>query len=105
MDQLEPRQLQDARLRVVVIEDKEVGTFLGDCGLIQQVEGEEVLEVGYHLQDRHRGQGYATDAGRACLTHAFGVLETVSVCSIVDPDNWHRGSTNTIEISSTVTGT
>lgn len=87
MDQLEPRQLQDARLRVVVIEDKEVGTFFGDCGLIQQVEGEEVLEVGYHLQDRHRGQGYATAAGRACVAHASGVLDTVSVCSIVDPDS------------------
>lgn len=71
-----------------VIEDKEVGTFLGDCGLTYQpVDGEEVLEVGYHLQDRHRGQGYATEAGRACVAHAFGVLDTVSVCSIVDPDN------------------
>ena len=30
------------------------------------------------------GQGYATDAGRACVAHAFGVLDTVSVCSIVD---------------------
>lgn len=71
-----------------VIESRETGEFLGDCGLTYQpVEGEMLLELGYHLVARHRGHGLATEAGRACLEHAFGVLSEDWVCSTVHPDN------------------
>jgi RimJ/RimL family protein N-acetyltransferase len=70
------------------IERRDSGKFLGDCGLTyQHVEDDEVLELGYHLVAEHRGAGFATEAGRACLDFAFDRLETASVCSIVDPDN------------------
>ena len=71
-----------------VIESREGGTFVGDCGLTyQQVEGDRMLEVGYHVQARHRGRGLAVEAGHACVAHALGLLGAASVCSIVDPDN------------------
>lgn len=63
-------------------------SFLGDCGLTyQKVEGELMLEVGYHLQAQHRGEGFATEAAGACLDFAFHTLGVNHVCSIVDPDN------------------
>jgi RimJ/RimL family protein N-acetyltransferase len=71
-----------------VMEHRDEGLFLGDCGLtFQSVEGERLLELGYHLRERHRGRGYATEAGQACLAFAFDDLAASLVCSIVDPEN------------------
>ena len=71
-----------------VIEDAETGEFLGDCGLTyQNVEGERLLELGYHLCSAHRGNGYATEAGQACIDFVFDKLGAKLVCSIVNPDN------------------
>jgi RimJ/RimL family protein N-acetyltransferase len=71
-----------------VMEHRAGGVFLGDCGLTYQlVDGERLLEVGYHLQQQHRGTGYATEAGRACIAYAFDELAVPLVCSVVDPAN------------------
>lgn len=71
-----------------VIELLEGATPLGDCGLtFQDVAGNEMLEVGYHLVEEHRGRGYATEAAAACLDYAFEVVRVETVCSIVDPLN------------------
>lgn len=70
------------------IEERSTGTFLGDCGLTyQMVEGERLLEVGYHLQELRRGFGYATEAAEACLTYALEDLGAKLICSIVHPEN------------------
>jgi RimJ/RimL family protein N-acetyltransferase len=62
--------------------------FVGDCGLTwQPVEGEQLLELGYHLDEQHRGAGCAPDAGRTCIEHAFAVTDVDLVCSIVAPEN------------------
>lgn len=64
------------------------GLFLGDCGLVpQQIEGVELLEIGYHVRRDQWGRGYATEAATACRDHAFVRLGAASVCSIVDPLN------------------
>jgi RimJ/RimL family protein N-acetyltransferase len=71
-----------------VIESRDEGSFLGDCGLTYQVvEGEPWLEVGYHLGEQHRGKGYAIEAARACVTYALEQVGAERVCSIVDPAN------------------
>jgi RimJ/RimL family protein N-acetyltransferase len=71
-----------------VIEHRDEGWFLGDCGLTYQtVEGEQLLEVGYHLKEQHRGYGYATEAARACVAYVFDGLAVPLICSIVDPEN------------------
>lgn len=39
------------------------GTFIGQCGLLlQEVDGEFILEIGYHLYPEQWGNGYATEA-------------------------------------------
>lgn len=39
--------------------------FAGDCGLVmQEVDGTEELEVGYHFKRRYWGMGLATEAAR-----------------------------------------
>lgn len=71
-----------------VIERIEDGSPLGDCGLtFQDVAGNEMLEIGYHLIKEHRGRGYATEAAVACRDYAFDVVDAETVCSIVDRRN------------------
>ena len=71
-----------------VIEDASTGAFLGDCGLTYQlVEGERLLELGYHLILDKRGRGFVTEAGRTCIEYAFDNLGHDFVCSTVHPDN------------------
>ena len=70
------------------LEHAKTGTFLGDCGLTYQaVAGRSLLEVGYHLDVSHRGKGFATEAGLACIEFAFDEVAVDSICSIVDPAN------------------
>ena len=64
------------------------GRLIGDCGLTyQDIEGRQELELGWHLLESERGQGYATEAARACLEYAFARSLAPRICSIVDPLN------------------
>jgi ribosomal-protein-alanine N-acetyltransferase len=68
--------------------DKADGGFVGLCGpIVQEVEGETELEVGYHLLPAHRGRGLATEAARAVMRYAFEELGAGRVISIILPDN------------------
>ena len=61
---------------------------MGDCGLTyQDVEDRRELEIGYHVIERERGKGYATEAARACLEFGFTRTSCESICSIVRPSN------------------
>jgi RimJ/RimL family protein N-acetyltransferase len=67
---------------------REDGLFLGDCGVVPQlIEGEEWLEIGYHMRRDQWGRGYATEAAAACHEYAFDRLGARRLCSIVDPEN------------------
>ena len=64
------------------------GQFIGDCGLLRQlVDGTTETEVGYHLARRFQGYGYASEAARACMRHAFTVLGRPRVISLIRPEN------------------
>jgi RimJ/RimL family protein N-acetyltransferase len=64
------------------------GRFLGDCGpMLQPVEGDLIPEIGYHVVRPEQGQGYATEAARACLDWIFANTGFTVVCSLVSPAN------------------
>lgn len=64
------------------------GAFAGDAGLtLQRVDGELLLEIGYHIHPSLRQQGLATEAAHACLSWAFEHTNHEVVCSIVHPAN------------------
>jgi ribosomal-protein-alanine N-acetyltransferase len=62
--------------------------LIGDCGIIlQQVEGESLYEIGYHLRRDFWGQGLATEAAIACRDWAFANLKTSRLISLIRPEN------------------
>jgi [ribosomal protein S5]-alanine N-acetyltransferase len=61
---------------------------IGDCGCImQEVEGKNEIEVGYHVRRDLWGCGYATEAARACMDYAFSRLGARRVISMIRPEN------------------
>ena len=73
-------------LFAVMLKDGE--ELIGDCGIIKQnVEGETALEVGYHFRRDQWGQGYATEAARACMGLAFESFGADKVISLIRPEN------------------
>jgi RimJ/RimL family protein N-acetyltransferase len=64
------------------------GRFLGDCGpMLQPVEGRLIPEIGYHIVPAEQGNGYATEAARACRDWLFDHTDYEVVCSLVSPEN------------------
>jgi RimJ/RimL family protein N-acetyltransferase len=69
-------------------EDSEVHETVGDCGIIvQQVDGERLYEIGYHLRRDFWGRGLATEASVACRDWAFPLLKTERLISLIRPEN------------------
>jgi [ribosomal protein S5]-alanine N-acetyltransferase len=67
---------------------KETGELIGDCGLtIQEVDGTNQVEIGYHLRRDHWGKGLATEAACACRDFAFARLSVNHVISLIRPEN------------------
>ncbi len=68
--------------------NKESGELVGLCGLlVQQVDQEEALEIGYSILPRFRRQGYASEAAQACKIRAFTQGWATSLISIIHVDN------------------
>ncbi len=68
--------------------DKANGQPVGQAGLlIQNVEGVEEKEVGYLIHRPSWRRGFATEAARACLDHAFNLLGRQQVISLIRPEN------------------
>ena len=51
---------------------KETGQFIGDCGItIQNIDGEALPEIGYHINRTFQRKGYAKEAAAAVRDWAF----------------------------------
>jgi [ribosomal protein S5]-alanine N-acetyltransferase len=62
--------------------------LIGDCGIVlQEVAGERLYEIGYHLRRDFWGQGLATEAAIACRDWAFAHLKTERLISLIRPEN------------------
>lgn len=73
---------------LMVVQDRATGSALGQCGLlVQEVDGVQELEVGYHFLPIHWGKGHATEAARACVEFAGNHGLSPSVISLIHPEN------------------
>lgn len=62
--------------------------MIGQCGLtLQEYKNEQVLEIGYLLRKEFWGNGYATEAAKACKEYAFQTLKVNEVFSIIRDTN------------------
>ena len=68
--------------------DRSSGKLIGHCGLlIQIVDGETELEIGYSLLPEFWGNGYATEAAIKCRDFAFQNDLSSSIISIISVTN------------------
>jgi RimJ/RimL family protein N-acetyltransferase len=69
------------------VELPDAGCLIGDCGLVARtVDGQHLVEIGWHLGRAVWGRGYATEAASAVLAHAAGIgLRRVH--SLIAPGN------------------
>ena len=55
-----------------VVTLKETGEFIGDCGIsIQNIDGELLPEIGYHIHKKYWRRGFGSEAARAVRDWAF----------------------------------
>lgn len=67
---------------------KSSGEMIGDCGLtVQEVDGVDEVEVGYHVRRDLWGQGLAPEAARACRDYGFARLPVERIISLIRPEN------------------
>ena len=67
---------------------KSSAELIGDCGCpLQEVEGRNEIEIGYHVRRDLWGKGYATEAAQACMEYAFNKLGAERVISMIRPEN------------------
>ncbi len=77
-----------APLDVLPIVEMATGEVLGHCGLIpKEVEGRSETELIYVLARSAWGNGFATEAARAAMEHAFGALGLTRLVALIDPAN------------------
>ena len=68
--------------------DKNSSKLIGMCGLlIQIVDGEEELEIGYSVLPQQWRKGYAFEAAQKCKLYAFENKLAKSLISIIHVDN------------------
>ena len=72
------------------LEERAGGGFAGFLGLNRPAfdpPGGPCVEIGWRLVRAHWGKGYATEAARAALAHAFGTLDLDEVAAFTAPGN------------------
>jgi ribosomal-protein-alanine N-acetyltransferase len=68
--------------------NKNTKEFVGQCGfLLQEIDGKQEVEVGYHIFKKYWGQGYAPEAAKAFFEYGFNVQKAPSITSIIDIRN------------------
>ena len=79
---------ENGKLGFLGIYISETDEFIGQCGLlIQDLDGTDVLEVGYHLLPKHWGNGYASEASQFFKKFAFDHDLTEKLYSMIHVDN------------------
>ncbi|MGN1398586.1 MAG: GNAT family N-acetyltransferase [Erysipelotrichaceae bacterium] len=70
------------------IELKENGQFIGDCGItMQNIDGDILPEIGYHLDKRYWRKGYGKQAAKAVRDWGFTHKDFACLYSYMSSDN------------------
>ena len=70
------------------LELKETGEFIGDCGIsLQNIDGEILHEIGYHINKRFWRRGYAKEACAAVKEWFFENTDCDRVYSYMNKEN------------------
>lgn len=72
------------------VEERGTGAFVGRVGL-HFPEGWPDRELGWTIARKFWGRGYASEAARAAIAHAFGTLGWTHLVSLIHPNN-HRSA-------------
>ncbi len=79
---------KEKRYGLQALINKKTGEFIGQCGLLlQEIDGKQEVEVGYHIFKKYWGQGYAPEAAIAFINYGFENKLAPSVVSIIDVRN------------------
>jgi RimJ/RimL family protein N-acetyltransferase len=64
------------------------GRLMGQVGLVKsEIEGREVVEIGYIFDDSVWGEGYAFEAAGACIRLAFDEFALDRLYATIRPEN------------------
>lgn len=77
----------DGKSMICVIESRDTGAVLGDCGLHNGVAHSRRAEIGYCLGRKHWGKGYMTEAVDALIEHGFKKAGLHRIEADIDPRN------------------
>ena len=67
---------------------KESGEMIGDCGItMQNIHGQWLPEIGYHIRADHQRKGYVSEAAAACIRFAFENFDFPAVYSYMKYTN------------------
>jgi RimJ/RimL family protein N-acetyltransferase len=87
IERMQERYERDGFGSLAVVE-RATGEMIGDCGpAVQQTGLGTFVELGWHIRLDRQGNGFATEAGRACRDEAWRVLDVDRLISIIRPEN------------------
>jgi ribosomal-protein-alanine N-acetyltransferase len=81
-------QQTDPRIKFqLAVTLKSSGELIGNCGIRREKPGDHQADIGYELDPRFWGQGYASEAARAVLAFGFTRLKLHRVWAHCVADN------------------
>ena len=73
---------------------RETGEMIGDCGVsMQNIDGQILPEIGYHIAKAHQRKGYAKEAARGCRDWVFAHTPFLEVYSYMKRENLASSAT------------
>lgn len=82
------RRYEEDGFGLLVMELAETGAWVGQCGpTTREVDRAVEVEIGWLTAREHWGNGYAAEAGAACLDWVFANTERDHIISLIRPEN------------------
>jgi len=73
---------------LMALVETKTGELIGQCGLlVQEVNGQPEIEIGYHVLPKHWGMSFAPEAAQFFKQYAFDNKLAGSVISIITTEN------------------